>query len=140
MPWTERLSAGALVVALFLTISVAAAAATSREIAYCYQPLVEGGLRQIYVINSDGTGNRKLITADIGLNHHSWSPDGERLAAVGYVDGVPGTQYSSRGLGTPPLRAEDASGRLLKLHEERLTPERSPVRACFLNSVSESSS
>jgi len=54
-------------------------------IAYCYQPVDGSGLHQIYGINADGTGNKKLINADIGLNHHSWSPDGSQLAAVGYI-------------------------------------------------------
>lgn len=53
-------------------------------IAYCYQPVTGGDLHQIYVIDADGTDDRKLIDADIGLNHHSWSPDGSQLAAVGY--------------------------------------------------------
>ena len=47
------------------------------------------------------------------------------------VPGVPGTQYSSRGLGTRPLRSENPSGRLLKLHEEGLTPKRSARARVF---------
>lgn len=54
-------------------------------IAYCYQPL-QNGIHQIYGINADGSGNRKIIEAGIGLNHYDWSPDGQKLAAVGYVD------------------------------------------------------
>lgn len=56
-------------------------------IAYCYQPLGGGDIHQIYAINADGSGDTKLIESDIGLNHHSWSPDGNQLAAVGYIDG-----------------------------------------------------
>jgi TolB protein len=41
-------------------------------------------LHQIYEINADGTGNVKIIDAQIGLNHHNWSPDASRIAAVGY--------------------------------------------------------
>ncbi len=55
-------------------------------IAYCYQPMTGGALHQIYGINADGSGNRRLIQASIGLNHHDWSPDGQRIAAVGYAD------------------------------------------------------
>ena len=55
------------------------------EIAYCYQ-LMQGGLAQIYLIKSDGSDNKKMIDAQIGLNHHDWSPDGQKLVAVGYVD------------------------------------------------------
>jgi TolB protein len=53
-------------------------------LAYCYQP--ESGLHQIYTINADGSGNSKLINARIGLNHHDWSPDALKIAAVGYID------------------------------------------------------
>jgi Tol biopolymer transport system component len=45
-----------------------------------------GGVHQIDLIDADGSGNRKLIDSEIGLNHHSWAPDGNGLAAVGYVD------------------------------------------------------
>ena len=41
---------------------------------------------QIYTINADGTGNAKLITAAIGLNHLEFSPDGKKIALVGYMD------------------------------------------------------
>ena len=55
-------------------------------IVYCYQPLqAELGLHQIYGINADGSGNKKLCTASIGLNHEDVSPDGARIVAVGYV-------------------------------------------------------
>src|SRR4030042_6084044 len=56
----------------------------SGVIAYCYQPL-QNGIHQIYRINEDGTGNTKIIESAIGLNHHDWSPDGSRLACVGYI-------------------------------------------------------
>jgi len=52
---------------------------------YCYQPL-QNGIHQIYGINADGTGNRKIINAAIGLNHHDISPDGTQFACVGYMD------------------------------------------------------
>jgi len=55
-------------------------------IAYCYQPLTGNFNHQIYIMNADGSGNQKLIDADIGLNHHDWSPDARQLAAVGYVN------------------------------------------------------
>jgi len=55
-------------------------------IAYCYQPMTSGSLHQIYAINADGSDNRKLVQASIGLNHHDWSPDGQEIAAVGYAD------------------------------------------------------
>jgi len=53
-------------------------------IAYCYQPL-QDGIHQIYSINADGSGNRRLIVTATGLNHHDWSPDGQQIACVGYL-------------------------------------------------------
>jgi len=53
-------------------------------LSYCYQPL-SNGLHQIYAMNADGSGSRKLVESSIGLNHQDWSPDGQKLAAVGYV-------------------------------------------------------
>jgi len=55
-------------------------------IAYTYQPL-QNGIHQIYTINEDGTGNHKIIESTFGLNHLDWSPDGTRIACVGYVGG-----------------------------------------------------
>lgn len=55
-------------------------------IAYCYQPL-QGGLHQLYGVNADGTGARRLMDAAVGLNHYDWSPDGTLIASVGYIDG-----------------------------------------------------
>jgi len=56
-------------------------------LSYCYQPLISSlGLHQIYAINADGSNNRKIIYASIGLNHHDWSPDTLKFVAVGYVD------------------------------------------------------
>jgi TolB protein len=52
-------------------------------IIYCYQG---DGLHKIYGINADGTGNKRMITASIGLNHHDISADGQRIACVGYID------------------------------------------------------
>ncbi|MFC2120706.1 T9SS type A sorting domain-containing protein [Bacteroidota bacterium] len=62
-------------------------------IAYCYQPVDGSGLHQIYTINGDGSENSKLINSTIGLNHHNWSPDGNKMAAVGYV-GTDNTTWS----------------------------------------------
>ena len=55
-------------------------------IAYCYQPMSGSELKTIYTINSDGSGNQLLMNADIGLNHHNWSPDGSKIACVGYAN------------------------------------------------------
>jgi WD40-like Beta Propeller Repeat len=54
-------------------------------IAYCYQPMTGSSVHQIFAINADGSDNRRLIEASIGLNHHDWSPDAQKMAAVGYT-------------------------------------------------------
>jgi hypothetical protein len=45
-------------------------------IAYTFQTATAPDIHKIYMINSDGTGNRQAVFANIGLNHHDWSPDG----------------------------------------------------------------
>lgn len=54
-------------------------------IAYAHQPGGGTGVHEIYAINADGTGNTRISDAQIGLNHHDWSPDAQQLTAVGYV-------------------------------------------------------
>ncbi|MEI6614549.1 MAG: hypothetical protein WCL37_06605 [Chrysiogenales bacterium] len=58
---------------------------TGELIAYSFQPGTAGDIHKIYTINSDGSGNKQAIFATIGLNHHDWSPDGTKLALVGYM-------------------------------------------------------
>ena len=52
-------------------------------VAYCYQPMI-AGVKQIWVVNADGTGNQRLVNSSLELNHHDFSPDGTRLALVSY--------------------------------------------------------
>ena len=55
-------------------------------IAYCKQPASDNGNDyKIFAMNADGTGSKQLVSASFGLNHQDWSPDGTKLAAVGYV-------------------------------------------------------
>lgn len=54
-------------------------------IAYCYQP-AQGDIHQIYLINEDGTGNRKIVESPLGLNHIDWSSDALKVACVGYTE------------------------------------------------------
>jgi Tol biopolymer transport system component len=68
-------------------------------IAYCLQPS-DGGLHQIYGINADGTGNIKMITSQIGLNHLNWSPDASRITCVGYVNNATWSIYVFNADGT----------------------------------------
>jgi TolB protein len=53
-------------------------------IAYGFAPA--SGQMQIRAVNADGSEDRKLIEFRIGLNHADWSPDGQKIAAVGYMD------------------------------------------------------
>ena len=78
-------------------------------IAYCYQPMQQG-LHQIYVIDEDGSNNRKLINANIGLNHHDWSPNAQNLVAVGYVSQSTWSIYKFNYDGTGLTRLTATSG------------------------------
>jgi Tol biopolymer transport system component len=68
-------------------------------IAYCQIPFDER-LQEIDAINADGTGNIKLITAQIGLNHHNWSPDASRIVCVGYINNASWSIYVFNADGT----------------------------------------
>jgi TolB protein len=46
----------------------------------------EGSL-DIYVMNADGTGTKRLTSAEAGDAHPTWSPDGERIAFGRDADG-----------------------------------------------------
>lgn len=101
---------------VLLTLSCAAGSGPSADaddhggvIAYCRQPLT-GGLHQIFAINADGTDNHLLVSASIGLNHHDWSPDGQRLAAVGYVASNTWSIYTFNADGTRLTRLTTISG------------------------------
>lgn len=62
-----------------------ACASVDGVIAYCYQPVSGSDLtKAIYTINADGTGNTKLIQAQMGLNAPDWSPDATKIVAYGY--------------------------------------------------------
>jgi len=63
----------------------------SGVIAYCYHPMSGSDLPGIYTINADGTGNKRISNAQIGLNHPDWSPDAEKIAVVGYASFNPET-------------------------------------------------
>jgi Tol biopolymer transport system component/L-ascorbate metabolism protein UlaG (beta-lactamase superfamily) len=55
-------------------------------IAYCYQPVAGANTKkEIHAINADGSGDIGIINTDVGLNHHNWSPDAQKFAAVGYA-------------------------------------------------------
>jgi len=69
----------------FVPVDVPNGGGTGR-LAYTYQPRYAPAVHEIYMINMDGTENTKISDAPIGVNHHDWSPNGYKLAAVGYVD------------------------------------------------------
>jgi Tol biopolymer transport system component len=56
------------------------------RIAYCRQPTSAPAVHEIYTINLDGSDNHKISNSVFGVNHHDWSPDGDKLAIVGYED------------------------------------------------------
>jgi len=74
------------------SISVGEGGGTGK-IAYCYQPNTGSIPKEIYLIHVDGTGNTKISNAVIGLNHHHWSPDARKIAAVGYVNTATWSTY-----------------------------------------------
>jgi TolB protein len=80
------------------------------DIAYCFQPMTGNSLHQIYTINLDGSENRQLIQVGIGLNHHDWSPDGSKMAAVGYFSSSTWSIYAFDIDGTNLTRLTDLSG------------------------------
>jgi TolB protein len=106
-----------LIVATFagLPAELAATSVASNDgggtgvIAYCYYPL-SSGLPQIYGIRTDGSDNTKITNSPTGLNHHSWSPDGKKIAAVGYVSGSTWSIYVCDAAGGNLMRLTTASG------------------------------
>jgi Tol biopolymer transport system component len=70
--------------ALFAQLSGPAATGTSK-IAFIGEPLRGGYAGVLYVMNTDGSGQRRLAPAHKGAR---WSPDGQKLAFAG--DEVPG--------------------------------------------------
>jgi Tol biopolymer transport system component len=60
------------------------------------------GSFDLYVMNADGTGTRRLTTAPADEGHPTWSPDGERIA---FSRGTSGDLYvmNADGSGVKPL-------------------------------------
>ncbi|MCP4727631.1 MAG: DUF5050 domain-containing protein [bacterium] len=91
------------VVILITLISISCTKNNEMElIAYCYQPKSGPAVKEIYTINADGTENRKISDAPIGVNHHDWSPDGNKIVCVGYADQSTWSIYT--------FNADDGSG------------------------------
>ena len=79
-------------------------------IAYCFAP--PSGRMQINVINVDGSDDRALINYRSGVNHLDWSPDGQKIAAVSYMDSSFTTWsiYVFNADGSNPLRLTNTTG------------------------------
>ena len=79
-------------------------------IAYCFTP--PSGRMQINLINADGSGDRALINYHLGVNHLDWSPDGQTIAAVAYMDSSFTTWsiYVFNADGSNPLRLTNTIG------------------------------
>lgn len=74
-------------------------------ISYCYQPLIPSlGLPRINAINADGTNNRIILNASVGLCHQDWSADTMKFAVVGYVNTSTWSIYTFNSNGTNFIR------------------------------------
>jgi len=78
-------------------------------IAYCYQPTTVR-VKQIWVVNADGTGNQRLVNSGLQLNHHDFSPDGTRLALVSYPTDTTQSIYVVDAGGSNITRLTDSAG------------------------------
>jgi TolB protein len=55
-------------------------------IVYCYNDPDLSPNFFVYTMKQDGTENKLLLAATLGLNHYEWSPDGKKIACVGYLN------------------------------------------------------
>jgi Tol biopolymer transport system component len=53
-------------------------------LAYCFAQA--SGLMQLNIVNLDGIEDRKLVDSRFDINHMDWSPDGQKIVAVVYMD------------------------------------------------------
>lgn len=80
-------------------------------IAYCYEPTSGDNPKEsIYTINTDGSGNTELMAAPVGINYPDWSPDGQKLAVLGYVSESTWSIYVFNADGTSLVRLTTADG------------------------------
>jgi Tol biopolymer transport system component len=80
-------------------------------IAYCYQPVTGTDTKkEIHAINADGSGDVSIINTDLSLNHHDWSPDAQKFAAVGYTSETTWSIYAFDADGTGLTRLTTMEG------------------------------
>ncbi|MCP4544648.1 MAG: hypothetical protein GY832_46700 [Chloroflexi bacterium] len=58
-----------------------------QRIAFACRKHESGSFMDIYVMNADGTGQRRLTTSHTHSSYPDWSPDGERIVFVSKPDG-----------------------------------------------------
>lgn len=55
----------------------------SKEIVYCYQ---SPSITTVYSIHVDGSGNRRIVNVNYGLNHPDCSPDATKIAVTSQIN------------------------------------------------------
>ena len=83
---------------------------TGDVILYCFQDPYGNPQAQLFLINADGTNNRRIITTSLGLNHMDWSPDGTQIATTGYTNDVTNSLYKFNADGTGLTRLTNLEG------------------------------
>jgi Tol biopolymer transport system component len=79
-------------------------------LAYSKQPAPGSGVHEMFGINLDGSGDKRLVSASIGLNHEDWAPNAQRLAATGYVSESTWSIYVFNADGTGLNRLTNTDG------------------------------
>ena len=72
-----------------------------RRIAYVTR---RDGTKELYVVNADGSGQRRVTPRDVLVGAPAWSPDGRRIAFEGVRDGTTGV-YAVNADGSSSVRS-----------------------------------
>ena len=76
-----RLFAAALVVSLFIQMQIAVNGYASRKTKIAFTSTRDGN-EEIYVMDGDGSNQRRVTVNPAGDRHPAWSPDGKKIAFV----------------------------------------------------------